>query len=835
MPQARDEAGNIWEVDAQGNPVRLISQAGIPADPAYQYEGPKAAADAQNASNQASASELARPLAEAELRGRELDLREREVELAEAAEQRVQDGQMQDTKTLRQRLRTGNILESVRNVRALAQQGGTGFASLAAPIPMTAARELEAALAPIRASLAFERLQEMRDESKTGGALGQVSERELDLLMGAVASLDTGVSREAFLDSLAKVERHFVGSQLALSGVNPESKEGRQVYREYNVVPLSSGRDDDQGNYQLGIADRYATDMDRQFAQVAQAAFDRGASAEELNALNRKYGYPDYDPQNLATSLAARDAGQDVPIRAPESGYNDPSILDRARQSVAESPIGSYFGGAANALTFGGLDELQGLAAGDSLSEAWSGTGLGTSEANLRKNLQADANPTASLLGNISGGVMGAYGTGALAGVGRGAVSTFAPRALAGDAAFGGLYGAGESNDSRLAGAALGATAGAAGGALGRGVMRQVGNAVGGVGGDAQRLSQAGVRLTPGQIGESSGGTLGRAIKRREDRLAGFSGIGDVIGRRQQEGTRQFNRAAFREGLEGADAVPSEIAEEGIDEASDLVSQAYGRALDGRTLQADQQFTQALGRTLNQARSLPSIGDEAAYAVRESVAPFVGQGGDISGRNLQNIIQELTRRGSKLESSQSSVGPDAANLLRGVTGDLSEMTNRQAPDIMPQFNEANRAYRNLQILKDAVGRGMNTEGVFTPAQLGMAARTNAKKFGGRQASTERPFFDLQRAGQNILPSKVPDSGTAGRQAAGDGIMGTLASISRNARAPIYSEPVLDMINAAALYRAPGVREAGEQIRRRARAGGLFGAPATAYATVGPGY
>ncbi len=27
MPQARDEAGNIWETDAQGNPVRLLQAA----------------------------------------------------------------------------------------------------------------------------------------------------------------------------------------------------------------------------------------------------------------------------------------------------------------------------------------------------------------------------------------------------------------------------------------------------------------------------------------------------------------------------------------------------------------------------------------------------------------------------------------------------------------------------------------------------------------------------------------------------------------------------------------------------------------------------------------
>lgn len=49
MPQARDEDGNIWETDAQGNPVRLISQGGgqqqMPVDPGYQFKGRAAELD----------------------------------------------------------------------------------------------------------------------------------------------------------------------------------------------------------------------------------------------------------------------------------------------------------------------------------------------------------------------------------------------------------------------------------------------------------------------------------------------------------------------------------------------------------------------------------------------------------------------------------------------------------------------------------------------------------------------------------------------------------------------------------------------------------------------
>jgi hypothetical protein len=58
-----------------------------------------------------------------------------------------------------------------------------------------------------------------------------------------------------------------------------------------------------------------------------------------------------------------------------------------------------------------------------------------------------------------------------------------------------------------------------------------------------------------------------------------------------------------------------------------------------------------------------------------------------------------------------------------------------------------RPIAGVSILADAVDKGKNTEGVFTPAQLGMADRANAKKFDGKlsAASGESPFFDLQRA------------------------------------------------------------------------------------------
>ena len=60
----------------------------------------------------------------------------------------------------------------------------------------TGATDLKNTLSKIQADSAFDRLQEMRDASKTGGALGAVSERELTLLQSAAAPLGQEQSPE---------------------------------------------------------------------------------------------------------------------------------------------------------------------------------------------------------------------------------------------------------------------------------------------------------------------------------------------------------------------------------------------------------------------------------------------------------------------------------------------------------------------------------------------------------------------------------------------------------------------------------------------------------------
>tara|TARA_R110001599_G_scaffold153122_1_gene338290 strand:+ start:40 stop:636 length:597 start_codon:yes stop_codon:yes gene_type:complete len=64
-------------------------------------------------------------------------------------------------------------------------------------------------LKQIQANLAFDRLQEMRAASPTGGALGQVSERELELLQSAMQSINQKLSPEEFRIRLLEVKRLY--------------------------------------------------------------------------------------------------------------------------------------------------------------------------------------------------------------------------------------------------------------------------------------------------------------------------------------------------------------------------------------------------------------------------------------------------------------------------------------------------------------------------------------------------------------------------------------------------------------------------------------------------
>ena len=93
---------------------------------------------------------------------------------------------------------TNRIESTIKRVLGNLSEWSAGSGSLLKILPGTEARTMQADLNLIRANLAFDRLQQMRNSSPTGGALGQVSELELKLLESAMASVDQGLDPEEF-------------------------------------------------------------------------------------------------------------------------------------------------------------------------------------------------------------------------------------------------------------------------------------------------------------------------------------------------------------------------------------------------------------------------------------------------------------------------------------------------------------------------------------------------------------------------------------------------------------------------------------------------------------
>lgn len=117
-----------------------------------------------------------------------------------------------------------SVLNEIKDAKKLVGITTAGFGGLTKGIPMTAARDLDAKLTSIKANLGFDRLQQMREASPTGGALGQVAVQELVALQSTIASLDQLQSPSQLKQALGKIEKHYTNWQKTLEG----GESGRQ-------------------------------------------------------------------------------------------------------------------------------------------------------------------------------------------------------------------------------------------------------------------------------------------------------------------------------------------------------------------------------------------------------------------------------------------------------------------------------------------------------------------------------------------------------------------------------------------------------------------------------
>ena len=74
----------------------------------------------------------------------------------------------------------------------------------------TASRDVAGLTNTIKANASFDKLQQMRESSPTGGALGAVSDTEMGLLSSAIGNLEQSQSEGQFRDNLARIQNIYL-------------------------------------------------------------------------------------------------------------------------------------------------------------------------------------------------------------------------------------------------------------------------------------------------------------------------------------------------------------------------------------------------------------------------------------------------------------------------------------------------------------------------------------------------------------------------------------------------------------------------------------------------
>lgn len=227
----------VWSVmsDPYATPVQkqvagmMFKQRFEQMDPKYQLEMRKLAQDVENGKPEAQV-ELKRRLAEME-QGYEIakeqrqqaspqamaDLARTEAQTQAALsgvekDQREQQALQEKQAAAMTQAKAKSMLMTQEIDRAvgLIDNGGsiagtTGFGSLAAGIPGTDARSLSGMLDTIKANIGFKELNDMRAASPTGGALGNVTEKELAFLQAVAGKLDQGGNAQVLKDNLNRL------------------------------------------------------------------------------------------------------------------------------------------------------------------------------------------------------------------------------------------------------------------------------------------------------------------------------------------------------------------------------------------------------------------------------------------------------------------------------------------------------------------------------------------------------------------------------------------------------------------------------------------------------
>lgn len=508
--QARDEAGNIWEVDAQGNPVRLIQPAGAGSPSTtvqpsgWRLQQQQAEAARQAAADRRAEASAADARAKAEREAREWAA----THNPDGSPKPVANTNGSAELTAATRANAINAFTATRQLDTLIADiekrfkdgpGSTkGIAGGLDWLPTPSNRQFDAAGNAVRGAAI----------TALGFTSGQTnSPKEVEMNIGPYIPA-AGDYDAVIKDKIARLkdlrDRARVQAATVLGGVPDASG---------SIVPLERlSRQDRDKLFPPGTMQPFASDPKEvrslNPSDVVRELAGANAKSIDLDAMgDAVVTYGDGSTRTIPLNDDQRNSewyaqiyrekrGEDPPLAATVTddggtgggggGSSPPSGPDRTSW---QSGVDALVRGAADVPSFGLADEaeagLESLITGRPFSEMLRGQ-------EAIDNADQQQNPYLRLTGQIAGGVPVAYGLGR---VGAAALPSRPGLGVIGaETAGGGLYGAGASNEDRLTGTAIGAVSSAVGNQIGQRVLSPVARGIFGSGA-AQSVANAGRRV----------------------------------------------------------------------------------------------------------------------------------------------------------------------------------------------------------------------------------------------------------------------------------------------------------------------------------------------------
>lgn len=284
-----------------------------------------------------------------------------------------------------------------------------------------------------------------------------------------------------------------------------------------------------------------------------------------------------------------------------------------------------------------------------------------------------------------------------------------------------------------------------------------------------QTLADEGVTsLTAGQR------TGNKALQYAESILGDAPMAGQGASRIQQEGQRQFTRAAAARADETgrlADAGP-----EALRQNYQRHDQNFRDLSARNTLHVDQQFGRDITRVAQEY--IDTVGTVRGGGwnpgvqrqMQNIVETAQANGGVLPG----NTYQAIRSKAGKNAKAIAGRDPDAAEAYRGIRNALDDAMERSmSPADAALWRQTRREYGAQKDLAKSVSRAgeASAEGQVVPANLRNTIAANNRDAYSRG---QGPFHDLARAGSAVM-APLPNSGTGQRTAIHGLASGALAS------------------------------------------------------------